>query len=134
MSIVKIASFGYKIFDVSSVWCLTCSSSQRSFVMIFFQSHYKFFNKFFADCVILLSSVISCAPSHDVLLFICIIWRSGYMSLQDPAEVLFVKGSLPTQRFLTVVQMQRPELTESLSRELWMRIWNRVITYIFPFP
>jgi len=55
------------------------------------------------------------------------------VSLQDPAEVLFVKGSLPTQRFLTVVQMQRPELTESLSRELWMRIWNRVITYIFNF-
>jgi len=45
--------------------------------------------------------------------------------------VLFVKGSLPTQRFLTAVQMQKPELTESLSRELWMRIWHRVIAYVF---
>jgi len=44
--------------------------------------------------------------------------------------VLFVKGSLPAQRFLTAVQMQRPELTESLSRELWMRVWHRVITSV----
>ena len=52
------------------------------------------------------------------------------MSLQDPMEVMFVKASLPTQRFLTVVKMHRPDLTESLSRELWMRIWNRVTNYI----
>ena len=44
--------------------------------------------------------------------------------------MLFMKGSLPAQRFLTAVQMQRPELTESLSRELWMRIWHRVITSV----
>lgn len=45
--------------------------------------------------------------------------------IADPMNVIFVKGSLPTQRFLTAVQMQRPELTESLSREIWMRIWHR---------
>jgi len=44
---------------------------------------------------------------------------------QNVFEVLAVKGSLSAQRLLTAVNLKQPSLTESLSRELWMRIWNR---------
>ena len=33
-------------------------------------------------------------------------------SLQNPAEVMFVKGSLPTQRFLTAVKLSCSEHLE----------------------
>ena len=45
---------------------------------------------------------------------------------QDVFNVLVTKGSLPAQRLLTAVAQQRPTLLEPLSRELWMRVWNRV--------
>jgi glutathione S-transferase kappa 1 len=38
---------------------------------------------------------------------------------------MLVKGSLNAQRLITAIQMQKPELVEPLSRELWMRIWSR---------
>ncbi|XP_053378889.1 glutathione S-transferase kappa 1-like [Mercenaria mercenaria] len=44
---------------------------------------------------------------------------------KDPAEVMFVKGSLPTQRFITAVDLLDSSKVEPVSRELWMRIWNR---------
>lgn len=43
----------------------------------------------------------------------------------DVADSLMNKGSLLAQRLLTSVSLTQPELTESLSRELWMRIWSR---------
>ncbi|XP_060080509.1 glutathione S-transferase kappa 1-like [Ylistrum balloti] len=43
----------------------------------------------------------------------------------NPAEVMFVKGTLMPQRFLTAVDMQQPELVEDLSRQFWMRAWNK---------
>ena len=57
---------------------------------------------------------------------------SGYICFifQDPAEVMFVKGSLPAQRFITAVDLTDSSKLESVSRELWMRIWNRVIYYV----
>ncbi|XP_039619649.1 tyrosine-protein kinase STYK1-like isoform X2 [Polypterus senegalus] len=44
---------------------------------------------------------------------------------QNPAEVMFVKGTLQAMRFVTAANILQPELTEVLSRELWMRIWSR---------
>ncbi|XP_028665813.1 glutathione S-transferase kappa 1 [Erpetoichthys calabaricus] len=44
---------------------------------------------------------------------------------QNPAEVMFVKGTLQAMRFVTATNILQPELTEVLSRELWMRIWSR---------
>ena len=46
--------------------------------------------------------------------------------LQDPGEVMFIKGSLSAQRFLTAVDMADKSLTEEVSRQLWMRAWSRV--------
>jgi len=43
----------------------------------------------------------------------------------NPAEVMFVKGSLSTQRFLTAAKLTCPEQLEALSRQLWLRIWSR---------
>ncbi|XP_078061281.1 glutathione S-transferase kappa 1-like [Mustelus asterias] len=43
----------------------------------------------------------------------------------DPFEIMFRKGSLSAMRFITAVQMSHPDLVESVSREIWMRIWSR---------
>ncbi|XP_038629977.1 glutathione S-transferase kappa 1-like [Scyliorhinus canicula] len=43
----------------------------------------------------------------------------------DPFESMFEKGSLSAMRFITAVQVSHPELVESVSREIWMRIWSR---------
>ncbi|XP_068753578.1 glutathione S-transferase kappa 1-like [Montipora capricornis] len=43
----------------------------------------------------------------------------------DFVNSMFVKGSLPTMRLLTVVKDQYPEKLEELSRQAWMRIWSR---------
>ncbi|KAH9513586.1 Glutathione S-transferase kappa 1 [Bulinus truncatus] len=40
-------------------------------------------------------------------------------------EMMFVKGTLSTQRFLTAVDMKQPHMLEKVTRELWMRNWNR---------
>ena len=45
---------------------------------------------------------------------------------QNPAEVLFKKGSLKAQRMLTAAKLTIPEHLEELSRQLWLRIWSRV--------
>ncbi|KAK3592601.1 hypothetical protein CHS0354_001769 [Potamilus streckersoni] len=44
---------------------------------------------------------------------------------KNPAEVMFIKGTLTAQRFLTAVDIMNQEKTESVSREFWMRAWNR---------
>ncbi|XP_001506614.1 glutathione S-transferase kappa 1 isoform X2 [Ornithorhynchus anatinus] len=44
---------------------------------------------------------------------------------KDFARSVLEKGSLSAMRFLTAVNMERPELLEPVSRELWMRIWSR---------
>ena len=41
-------------------------------------------------------------------------------------ETLFVKGSLSAQRLLTAIKMKSPHHLESVSRQLWLRIWSRV--------
>lgn len=37
-----------------------------------------------------------------------------------------MKGTLQAMRFLSAVDMARPDMTEGVSRELWMRIWSKV--------
>ncbi|CAG2244305.1 glutathione S-transferase kappa 1-like [Mytilus galloprovincialis] len=44
---------------------------------------------------------------------------------KNPSEVMFEKGSLTAMRFITAVDIDHPECTENLSRELWMRAWCR---------
>lgn len=41
----------------------------------------------------------------------------------NPWEVMVTKGTLQTQRFITAVNMKRPEFTEVLSRALFQRIY-----------
>ncbi|KAK3788031.1 hypothetical protein RRG08_051105 [Elysia crispata] len=43
----------------------------------------------------------------------------------DPPKVMFEKGSLNAQRFLTAIDMSMPDKVEPVTRELWMRIWSR---------
>ncbi|CAC5359941.1 GSTK1 [Mytilus coruscus] len=43
----------------------------------------------------------------------------------DLKDVMFVKGSRPAMLFLTAVDMNHPEYTEELSRQLWLRVWSR---------
>ncbi|ESO84078.1 hypothetical protein LOTGIDRAFT_108316 [Lottia gigantea] len=48
--------------------------------------------------------------------------------LQPPknvAEVMFEKGSLKAQRFITAVDMMNIDKTEEISRQLWMKIWSK---------
>jgi len=42
---------------------------------------------------------------------------------EDIANVMFVKGTLPTQRFLTSAKRECPQQLEQLSRELFTRVW-----------
>nr|KAG8539008.1 hypothetical protein GDO81_021609 [Engystomops pustulosus] len=47
--------------------------------------------------------------------------------VREPSDVFHVmlkKGSFSAMRFVTAVQMSHPEFVESVSRELWMRIWS----------
>ncbi|KAG8539013.1 hypothetical protein GDO81_021607, partial [Engystomops pustulosus] len=47
--------------------------------------------------------------------------------VREPSDVFHVmlkKGSFSAMRFVTAVQMSQPEFVESVSRELWMRIWS----------
>jgi len=43
----------------------------------------------------------------------------------NPQELMFANGTITAQRFLTVLDMERPELVEKVSRELWLRAWVR---------
>ncbi|PVD36904.1 hypothetical protein C0Q70_03895 [Pomacea canaliculata] len=47
----------------------------------------------------------------------------SYNQPKDFWNVIVTKGTLKTQRFITAVDMTRPEFTEQLSRELWNRIY-----------
>lgn len=40
--------------------------------------------------------------------------------------MLVQKGSLRAMRFLTAINLHCPEYLESVSRELWRRIWSKV--------
>uniref|UniRef100_A0A673SX54 Glutathione S-transferase kappa n=1 Tax=Suricata suricatta TaxID=37032 RepID=A0A673SX54_SURSU len=44
---------------------------------------------------------------------------------KDFFSVILEKGSLSAMRFLTAVNLERPEMLEKVSRELWMRVWSR---------
>ncbi|XP_036916542.1 glutathione S-transferase kappa 1 isoform X1 [Sturnira hondurensis] len=44
---------------------------------------------------------------------------------KDFFSVILEKGSLSAMRFLTAVNTENPEMLEKVSRELWMRVWNR---------
>ncbi|XP_077201966.1 glutathione S-transferase kappa 1 [Paroedura picta] len=46
-------------------------------------------------------------------------------SPKDFFETVIKKGSLPAMRFVSAVDMAQPQFLESVSRELWMRIWSR---------
>jgi len=48
--------------------------------------------------------------------------------MEDPFEVMAVKGSLRAQRFLTAIDLHYPEHLEDVSRSLWSRIWSNVRT------
>ena len=49
-----------------------------------------------------------------------------YLISQDIGEVMFRKGSLFPQRFLTAAKEECPNELEELSRQLWLRVWSRV--------
>ncbi|XP_070561792.1 glutathione S-transferase kappa 1-like [Ptychodera flava] len=45
---------------------------------------------------------------------------------EDPAEVMFVKGSLQAQRLLTAVSMQEGnDAVENVTRQLYLRVWSK---------
>ncbi|XP_052285382.1 glutathione S-transferase kappa 1-like isoform X2 [Dreissena polymorpha] len=44
---------------------------------------------------------------------------------QNTAEMMFVKGTLKTQRFITAVDIMDSTKTEELSRQMWHRNWSR---------
>ncbi|XP_036615530.1 glutathione S-transferase kappa 1-like isoform X1 [Trichosurus vulpecula] len=44
---------------------------------------------------------------------------------RDPRGAIIDKGSLDAMRFLSSVEMEKPEMLEKVSRELWMRIWSQ---------
>ncbi|KAK2709834.1 hypothetical protein QYM36_013491, partial [Artemia franciscana] len=43
----------------------------------------------------------------------------------DPFEMIMKKGSIRSMRFLTWIDMNKPEYLEEVSRQLWMRNWSR---------
>ena len=45
---------------------------------------------------------------------------------QNPQELMFQNGTITAQRFLTVVDLECPEMLEKITRELWLRAWTRV--------
>ena len=69
-------------------------------------------------------AVISKSLASPLRLMLILLMNS--LTLQNPAEVLFNKGSLKAQRMLTAAKLTIPEHVEELSRQLWLRIWSRV--------
>lgn len=47
--------------------------------------------------------------------------------IQDPYHTIVEKGSLRAMRFLTAISLNCNEHLEQVSRELWTRIWTKVI-------
>lgn len=43
----------------------------------------------------------------------------------NPHAGLFKKGTLTAMRYVTAVDDERPDMTEAISRELWLRTWNK---------
>ncbi len=45
--------------------------------------------------------------------------------------MMFEKGTLRPQRFLTAVKHECPNKLEEMSRQLWLRVWSRVCDKLF---
>jgi len=45
--------------------------------------------------------------------------------ISDPQTALAKEGSLTCQRFLTSLKARKPDLLETVSRELWLRRWSK---------
>ncbi|KAK4329251.1 hypothetical protein Pmani_000390 [Petrolisthes manimaculis] len=52
--------------------------------------------------------------------------------IEDPAELIFGKGSLIPNRFLIATSLLYPQHLESLSRALWMAVWNKDTDFTQP--
>jgi len=49
---------------------------------------------------------------------------------QNAYEKMYKRGTLTAMKLLTATEQTKPELTQMLSRSLWMRMWSKVREYV----